>query len=238
MTNKKKVLGIPAWSLGENSFGVTKNYLEFLSFFGNARIIMPWEDFIPEIDLVYLPGGLDLAPEKYGEAPRYNTSNQDVFKEHFFNNKLDAYINAGVPVFGQCLGFQQLCVKYGAKMTQDLIYHAQSKDRWVGAHEIVSMLTGKKVKDLKVNSHHHQAIMLDDIGSELTALYVTENEDEHLTKKKWIVEAMRHNTLPIVGCQYHSEELYDEISINLINGLLYPETEEETLPALEAQQSN
>ena len=36
------------------------------------------------IDMILLPGGLDVNPNTYVEAPGFYTSNTDVFKNHFF----------------------------------------------------------------------------------------------------------------------------------------------------------
>ena len=88
----RKVIGIPGYTgKDSNNFGVGNHHLEFVSKFGDARIIMPWEEKA-DIDLLYLPGGLDTAPRNYGAVPAYTTSAQDVFKEHFFLNNLKNYI--------------------------------------------------------------------------------------------------------------------------------------------------
>lgn len=228
MTTKKKIIGCPGWAVGENSFGVTKNYLEWMSQFGDARIIMPWEDVV-DVDLILLPGGLDVSPSSYGETPRYHTSNQDVFKTHFFEKKLDGYIEKGIPVFGICLGMQMLAVKYGSKLTQDLMFHTQSKDRWAEAHPLINASSKKETK-LKVNCHHHQGVLLGDLSEELEATYLSANEDYGVVSdEQFIVEVFLHRTKLIAGVQYHPEELYDIISKGIVTTLL---------EAKEARQAN
>ena len=214
---KSKTIGIPGYKT-DISFGAGINHLEFISNFGNAKIIMPWEKYV-KVDLLYLPGGLDTAPSNYGEVPRYNTSNQDVMKEFFFRNRLKNYIEAGTPIFGVCLGMQELAVYFGSKLTQDFIYHSQSDDRWETAHCVWNPNNAKD--KFEVNSHHHQGVLMSQLSDELEALYITECEEPFIkSDTDWIVEAFQHKSLPIMGLQWHPEECYDNFSINSMRGLL------------------
>ena len=219
--SKKKVIGIPGSSMGDNSFGANKTYLEFISNFGNPRIILPWEEKV-DVDMILLPGGLDVNPANYGEVPGFYTSNTDVYKDFFMNNRLKAYIDSKTPIFGICLGLQQLAVYFGSKLTQNLMYHPQSSSRWATAHEVYSGIdtpytVKKHTKEFKVNSHHHQAVCLLNLGKDLEPLLFSEDSTED---GGLLIEAFRHKTLPIAAIQYHSEELYDNYSSNLIKNLL------------------
>lgn len=216
----KKVIGIPGWKTGDNSFGCGVNHLDFISEFGTPRIIFPQEDLV-NVDLLYLPGGMDLSPSSYGEFPGMYTSNQDVFKQHFYDTKLKLYVENQTPIFGVCLGFQMLASYFGSKLTQHLHYHKQSSARWATAHPLVPVkgTWGEILFDKKfeVNSHHHQAVTLSNLSNELTTLFIAENEGNI---KDPIVEVFMHNNLPIAGVQYHPEELRDNISWNIINDLM------------------
>lgn len=207
--NKNKIIGIPGWKSPDGDFfGAGINHLQFISKYGYARILMPWEKKV-KIDLLYLPGGLDISPETYGEVPEFRTSNVDVMKDFFYRQRLVDYITK-VPVFGVCLGMQTLGVYFGSKLQQDLLVHEQSDDRWETAHYVWGLTSKSK---FKVNSHHHQAILRSQLAKDLEPLYVTDCVGEPgVDDNDVIVEAFRHKELPIVGVQWHPEELYDRFS--------------------------
>lgn len=217
----KKTIGIPIYRLGDNSHGVTNTYLEWISTFGNPRIIMPTDDLV-NVDLLILPGGRDMRPDD--EVPGYFTGSSDVMQQHFYDKKLDMYIETGIPIFGICLGFQQLVSKFGCKLTQNLIWHEQSNARWSPAHEL-QLLTGGNIglfnlptnikKTFKVNSHHHQGLEIEGIPDNLNSIIpILKSKDDN------VIEAFVHNDCPIAGVQWHPEELYDGYSNLLVKQLL------------------
>ena len=114
-----KKIGIVGWNTGENSFGVTKPYIDWLSQFGIVQILAPQAGVDSTIDLLVLPGGLDIAPQSMNQVPGFFTSNTDVMKQYFYDVNLNQYLEANIPIFGICLGFQQLCVKFGATLVQN-----------------------------------------------------------------------------------------------------------------------
>lgn len=218
-----KKLAICGWSTGDNSWGVTKAYLEYFSQFGQVEILTPSEGIRADIDMVVLPGGLDTPSSNYGAKPSFMNSNSDVYKEYFVKQNLQQYIDAGKSVFGICLGAQQLNVHFGGKLTQHIWWnHGYSSPRTELVHEVHPMvgqhndgqwIFSKVKKDIfKVNSMHHQGIDLEQLASELIPLLVDEDEI--------LVEAFRHRTLPIAGYQGHPEETYCKFATQLINELL------------------
>lgn len=221
-----KIIGIPGYVYKEGSFGVGPNYLEWISQFGKPRIIMPWED-LAEVDALLFPGGADLNPNTYGQIPGFRTGNPDVHKQYFYDKKLSLYIDAKIPVFGICLGFQALNVFFGGSLKQNLIYHSSSSDRWQKGHtvkllndagEIITYKDSKKgviPLELAVNSHHHQGVLLDGISEQFKTLAIEDSVDEEV-----VVEAFKHIELKVAGVQWHPEEFYDDYSKDLFQSIL------------------
>lgn len=211
---KRKLIGIPGYKSENGFFGVGSNHLQYVAKFGIPRIIMPDEE-LAKIDALYLPGGLDLNPSSYGEVPGFKTTNQDVFKQHFYDHRLKNYIGK-MPIIAVCLGFQELCVYFGSKLTQDLQWHAQSSNRGEEGHEVILLddkgnwkYSNKKKKNsddlipqkLSVNSHHHQGVMKEDLADCIQPLAIADEWNGEL------VEIAKHRTLPIAMCQAHPKTL-------------------------------
>jgi len=202
----KKIL-IPGWSTGDNSWGVTKPYLDYFSQFGQVEILTPRKG-IENCDLLILPGGMDQSPKDYDQVPGFYTGNVDVYKDYFFRQNLPQYVENKIPIFGICLGMQQICTYFGSSLTQHM-HHETSSYRTELTH-FVKPVTGyskdhgylydrSKNAGFKVNSLHHQAVSQWDLSKQLEPLFVDENG--------WFVEMVKHRVLPIYGIQWHEEEI-------------------------------
>ncbi len=214
MSSKK--IGIVGWNLGENSFGSTKAYLAYLGHFGQVIVLTPSSEIIPDLDLLVLPGGKDITSFLYGKVPSYYNSDADVMKEFFFQYSLPLYIEAGVPIFGICLGMQQINVHFGGKLIQEVGDHPYSEE---SRSELVHDLLytdpwAKRMPKAKVNSLHHQAVDEKSLPDCLEIVAVSKS------KGAQAVEIIRHRTLPIWGVQYHPEEIYDDPATAIISNLL------------------
>ena len=215
-----KKIGLVGWNQGENSFGASKSYLNWLGQFGIVHILTPQEGIVEGLDLLVLPGGADLSPQSYGEVPGYWTGNTDVMKQYFYDVNLDQYINAGIPIFGICLGFQQLCARFGGKLEQHVNFPHSTKYRGELVEEMEfnaqssaneffenKVLPTKKEK-YKINSIHHQGV------------YDMPETVEILGRSDYYnIEAVRF-TENIFGTQYHPEEYNDLFATNIIKYLL------------------
>jgi putative glutamine amidotransferase len=221
---KRALIGIPG-SKSSTQFGASENHLEFIEHFGDAVIIMPFEtqEDLRRYDAIYMPGGLDLNPTAYRKSPSYKNSNIDVFKEHFYKVQLPWVIQNGTPVFGVCLGMQSIAAYFGATLTRNLLFHAQSPNRWEVAHQVFPTEHCVKYGGtiMEVNSHHHQALTQSglDKGSPIIPLYYAPNEDSKIKKQGDIIEAITIDGKNIFGVQWHPEELYDDFSINILTSL-------------------
>lgn len=218
-----KKIGIVGWNTGENSFGVTKPYIEWLSKFGIVQILSPQQNVDDTIDLLVLPGGLDIAPQSMNQVPSFFTSNTDVMKQYFYDNNLDQYLEKGTPIFGICLGFQQLCVKFGGQLVQNYGFNYSNKARYekvdnlkIISDEMFKIVDEKsfkeKFKKYEVNSLHHQGCFLEGIeGTSIKALAI-EQDFKNIEIAKFAEN--------IYGVQYHPEEIYDVLSSLIIKKLL------------------
>ena len=141
------------------------------------RVVTPFSE-IPPRDLaasaraVVLCGGLDVHPERYGEAIRPHARIElDVERDEMEWDLLDLAQERRLPVWGVCRGLQVLNVYFGGSLWQDLptqlpsqIDHSQSKAPDLLAHTLRVIEPEAPLGELLthdvplVNSRHHQAI--------------------------------------------------------------------------------
>jgi putative glutamine amidotransferase len=121
---------------------------------------------------VVLCGGIDVAPERYGEEVLpHGHVEVSPERDEMEWNLVDAAREARVPVWGVCRGFQLLNVYLGGSLWQDLptqwpsqIHHSVTDTPDVLAHTVqviepAAPLGERLTRDVPlVNSRHHQAV--------------------------------------------------------------------------------
>lgn len=226
-TEKTKVCGIVGWSLGDESFGVTKEYLHWLTTECEVRVVIitPHPEDIPEVDILLLPGGPDVLPSAIGQIPSFYTGSACPFRMAFFQTKLQHYVEAGVPIFGICLGMQMLNTFFGGTLHQHLPNHPKSRYNSEIVHNIttISMLKDHEEKKIPVNSRHHQQVSVLGENMVVIAYATTEKENkviESHTTGCFDIEAIAHTTLPIVGVQWHPESFGGSIAVRWFKYIL------------------
>lgn len=197
-----------------NIFGVPTKYMEWASQFGELIILSPQNDIQKDLDLLILPGGADINPMIYAKTPFYNLGRPNPYLEFFDKEILPKYIENKTPIFGICRGMQAINIAFSGTL-KNINGHPTnySENRRERKHYIY--LTQKPTELLPVNSLHHQII--DKLGIDLEILA---KHCDNQGNEKQTIEAITHKTLPIIGVQWHPEEINDQYAISLVNKLL------------------
>lgn len=223
-----KKIGVTAWKGSTDHFGISIPYAEYLSKFGQVIPILPSNNILEDLDLLVLPGGPDLSPSSLNVPPSYYNNNICPYREYLYKNLLPEYIKRKIPVFGICLGFQQLNVHFGGKLLQDGNFNYSTKSRSEEVEKAIITDFGlelhklffpdyvtKRPKDYGINSLHHQAVPINGVAPGFN-IVSTVNTNGFSN-----VEAFVHESLKIAGVQYHPEELgYDWFANNIIKSFL------------------
>lgn len=183
-------------------------------------------------DGLILPGGGDIAPALFGAA---NEGSRDIDEQLdcLQLRTLDSFIQAEKPVLGICKGLQIINVHFGGTILQDLPEHSQLVHACVppekaraGLHNKMPAIckNGDKIHPTKAacgtfserlygsapitNSAHHQGI-----GAVGDGLLVAQYSHD------FVVEALYHERLPILGVQWHPERMcFEYADIRMDNG--------------------
>lgn len=237
-----KKVAMMGWSQGPSSFGVGKAYLGLMNEVNASVVIMTPQMFLKDgrvdedvvleffdgIDMLLMSGGLDVNPLRYGDVPGYNTQNPNIILEWFDEKILPIIVEkTDVPIFGICRGMQSLCVYFGAKMNQDWSHPVSDKHRGELVEKLALPL-GLRLEDIpyvlklennknavrqEINSLHHQHVNLASLNeTQMNCIFVS---DKTRTPEVVVSDDDR-----FVGMQYHPEEIYDELSLTVLNKLL------------------
>ncbi len=123
------------------------------------------------LDGVVMHGGADVWPGSYGEMPLRAAWEGDRIRDLYDLALVEAFEQAGKPVFGVCRGLQLINVAFGGTLYQDIetqhpnaLQHRDPVSYDQNFHDIV-MVEGTRMSQLypgvvhaRVNSIHHQGI--------------------------------------------------------------------------------
>lgn len=157
---------------------------------GNARFLAA------HFDGLVLSGGGDLHPSLFGQACESDKLSIDCARDSEEIALFEAFYALKKPILGICRGLQVMNVALGGTLFQHIENHANV----CHAVSCTSFLSSLISAQTFVNSYHHQAI--DRVASELQA--VARSPDG-------IVEALSHDTLPILGVQWHAERMVPSV---------------------------
>lgn len=179
-----------------------------------AQPVVVWDKWnVDEFDGLLLPGGVDVHPGRYGqENVACGSIDEELDGIQF--SIADAFIKAGKPVLGICRGHQLLNVYFGGTLIQDL--ENADHHKWTPEGDRVHDTTAEKDsfvgrlygESFAVNSAHHQAV--DAVGK---GLVVIQHSDDG------VIEAMHHETLPVISVQWHPERMcFDHARTDTVDG--------------------
>ncbi|MDE6926845.1 MAG: gamma-glutamyl-gamma-aminobutyrate hydrolase family protein [Acetatifactor sp.] len=158
---------------------------------------------VARCDGLILPGGGDITPAFFGEKNN-GSRNIDTELDILQLQALELAMRKSMPVLGICKGMQIINVGLGGTLVQDLPsascaihryedgdkYHASVIQKDSCLHTLYGELS-------IINSAHHQAVR--ELGDGLRAIQWCP-EDQ-------CVEALVHETLPLIGVQWHPERI-------------------------------
>jgi putative glutamine amidotransferase len=163
-----------------------------------------------ELDGLVLQGGNDVAPQSYGEAPLDPAWTGDIVRDRYEMELVNAFVEAGKPVFGICRGLQLINVNFGGTLYQDIPTQLPDAARHINhehyEHNLhrVRIEPGTRLAELyggfgsgaMINSIHHQGIK--DLSPSFTV--------EARCADDGMIEAIRHQGQAyIVAVQWHPE---------------------------------
>ena len=198
-------IGITTRLNDDNILDVKPEYISYLENNGLMPVILKYTDsnldqLINSCDGFIISGGDDLDPAFYGET---NTASTPTLKEiDLVDQKIVNYcVKTGKPLLGICRGMQAINVFLGGSLYQDIPNHKET------FHEIKSLGLFSE-ENFIVNTFHHQAIKVLAKGLKVIAIHEPDG----------IIEAIIHESLPIIAIQWHPEQMADSTSSkDLIN---------------------
>lgn len=162
---------------------------------------------VAALDGLILTGGLDVAPERYGETPHPKVKRGDPARDAFETELLADVLARDLPVLAICRGHQLLNVALGGRLLQhieDGTHRADYKtDGFPSRWHTVRLAPGSRLRallgddEVEVNSRHHQAVLPETLAPGLTPV---------ATSPDGIVEAVESEAHRwVLGVQWHAE---------------------------------
>lgn len=215
MAAKQPFIGLVCGHQSENPdrYYVNNAYIQAVLSAGGTPLLIPYQpqkslqQVVAVLDGLVLPGGIDVDPARYGQAPVVACGSIDPLWDELDLNTLRLALERDLPVLAICRGMQVLNVALGGSLVQDIpsqieeaIKHRQEAPGWHATHAI-SLQDGCLLGDIwgdapaRVNSFHHQSI-----ASFGRGLRVCATAPDGVIEA---VEAVEHRF--VLGVQWHPE---------------------------------
>lgn len=206
---------------------LNSGYISGVSNNGGIPLVIPFShrscdgiSLLEYCDGVVFPGGTDVNPLLYNEEPSEKLGPVDPDADEFLFDIMKVCIERRIPILAICKGMQLLNVALGGNLYQDLscrkapnISHLQYIDRSFAFHKVLlekgSIIQGIFGKDsIYTNSLHHQALKKVAPGLRVTGVTAD-----------GLVEAVEGETIPVLGVQWHPEDMVDNPKNEFMNAL-------------------
>lgn len=213
--------------MGENAVGVAKSYLEYFKEYGQVIMLSP-NTFIPDLDLLVLPGGKDIVHGNPDDFSFYMSDNER-FLEYFDKFTLPKYIENQTPIYAICRGFQAICRHFNIPIIPHIYWnHGYSKDETDTKANDLSYLKYQelfghgRLATIKIGSWHHQGVSMASMENnpDFDVIAFTKDVKTNTYSNYNIVEFIEHKTLPIIAEQSHPERNQNSLEDFLIRKLL------------------
>jgi putative glutamine amidotransferase len=194
---------------------VAGTYLDAVAAAGGLPMILPpmagldAAQALEGMDGILIPGGVDVSPSRYGEAPTNRTEETSDLRDEFELAVVEAAFEHGIPMLGICRGLQVMNVATGGNLHQHLLDVGYSEHRPVPgslgpdtSHDISVDPESHLARCglgviVSTNSHHHQGIAAVGEGGRVVARALSDG----------VIEAIEWSNNPFaLGVQFHPEE--------------------------------
>jgi putative glutamine amidotransferase len=216
------IVGLPTLAIPPGPkpprFGINQSYVRALVAAGCAPVLIPLLDDEERLRVIYerldgivFPGGVDIAPQEYGEEPINNLNVVDPLRDRTELRLARWAVADDLPTLGICRGQQLLNVALGGSLWQDLLHQgatsvdhsdADGRARTAMIHRVrldpdsrLAQLIDETT--IEVNSLHHQAVK-----TVAPRLRVTGTSDDGVIEA---LESDGHRFL--IAVQWHPEEI-------------------------------
>mgnify|MGYP004699113161 FL=1 len=176
-------------------------YIDAIRAVGGEPVSLYAHDSDEGFDALLLSGGGDMASFYFGEE-NHGSDEPDLVRDAAEMKLCDCFIRKGKPVLGICRGHQVINIYFGGTLVQDLPTAAlHSSPEGDLSHPTVTV-EGSVMHRLfgaspYVNTSHHKGIKVPGKGLKVT----------QYSQKDGVIEAIEHESLPVLGVQWHPERM-------------------------------
>jgi gamma-glutamyl-gamma-aminobutyrate hydrolase PuuD len=180
---------------------LNREYTNFITDLGYIPLLIPNTETATEIlgnievKGIIFSGGGDIGIE-YPSIIKDQSEDISQVRDDQESAVLNYALENKIPLFGICRGMQLINVKFGGDLISDLssISPECVNAHYKNEHDLIILKDNAKIR---INSFHHQGFT--------EAMPAPEFEILAISPSDGVVEAFRHNSLPILAVQWHPE---------------------------------